>query len=86
HPPDVAQAERLLKQSLDLARQQAAPGWELRTAISLTKLFVRQQRHDEARGLLAPVYAGFTEGFDSPPLLAARSLLDELDRQQSGAD
>jgi hypothetical protein len=86
HPPDVAHAERLLKQSLDLARQQAAPGWALRTATSLTKLFIRQQRYGEARDVLAPIYAGFTEGFDSPPLVAARALLEELDRQRSGAD
>jgi hypothetical protein len=32
----------------------------------------------EARGLLAPVYAAFTEGFTFPDLVEARALLDEL--------
>jgi len=32
----------------------------------------------EARGLLAPVCSGFTEGFDTPDLKEARALLAEL--------
>ena len=32
----------------------------------------------EARGLLAPVYASFTEGFAFPDLIEARALLEEL--------
>jgi predicted ATPase/DNA-binding winged helix-turn-helix (wHTH) protein len=86
HPPDLAQAERLLSESLDRARQQSALGWELRTATSLARLLIRLRRHDEARDVLAPVYNKFTEGFESPPLVAARALLDELDRHRPDAD
>jgi hypothetical protein len=32
----------------------------------------------EARGLLAPVYGWFTEGFDLPDLHDAKALLDQL--------
>jgi predicted ATPase len=32
----------------------------------------------EARGLLAPVYASFTEGFGFPDLVEARALLEDL--------
>ena len=32
----------------------------------------------EARGLLAPVYAAFTEGFSFPDLVEAQALLEEL--------
>jgi predicted ATPase len=32
----------------------------------------------EARGLLAPVYDWFTEGFDTADLKDAKALLDEL--------
>ena len=35
-------------------------------------------RGDEARDLLAPVYAWFTEGFDTPDLKATKALLHEL--------
>jgi predicted ATPase/DNA-binding winged helix-turn-helix (wHTH) protein len=85
-PSDIAQAERLLNESLELARQQSALGWELRTAISLTRLLMRQERCDEARRLLVPIYLKFTEGFGTAPLLAARALLDELDWQRPDAD
>ena len=31
-----------------------------------------------ARGLLAPIYNWFTEGFDAPDLIEAKTLLHEL--------
>jgi predicted ATPase len=37
-----------------------------------------QGRRDEARDLLAPVYGWFTEGFDTPDLKEAKTLLGEL--------
>jgi predicted ATPase len=37
-----------------------------------------QARRTEAHDLLAPVYAWFTEGFDTPDLKEAKALLDEL--------
>ena len=37
-----------------------------------------QQRQDEARELLGPVYGWFTEGFDTADLKQAKALLDEL--------
>jgi predicted ATPase len=37
-----------------------------------------QGKLDEARELLAPVYGGFTEGFDTLDLKQAKILLDEL--------
>jgi predicted ATPase len=83
-PPDRVRAEGLLIQSLEMARQQSALAWELRTATSLARLWVTQHRFGEARDVLAPVYDRFTEGFDSPGLKTARQLLDEL-RSRTGA-
>jgi predicted ATPase len=37
-----------------------------------------QDRRDAPRDLLAPVYGWFTEGFDTPDLKEAKTLLDEL--------
>jgi predicted ATPase len=37
-----------------------------------------QSERTEARDLLAPVYGGFTEGFDTPVLQDAKALLDQL--------
>ena len=35
-------------------------------------------KRDEAYNLIAPVYGGFTEGFDTLDLKEAKALLDEL--------
>jgi predicted ATPase len=72
---DFARAERCMKQSLDFARRQGALGLELRTAVSLARLWLRQGRPDVARAVLAPVHARFSEGFNSRLLTTARDLL-----------
>jgi predicted ATPase len=41
-------------------------------------LWLQQGRRGSARALLAPVYAWFTEGFDTPDLREAHVLLMEL--------
>ncbi|CAM3203644.1 transcriptional regulator [Pseudomonas floridensis] len=75
---DEAEAEALLLQALEVARAQHALAWELRSATSLAGLWQRQAKAQQARVLLAPVYARFSEGFATPDLLAARALLDHL--------
>jgi predicted ATPase len=52
--------------------------WELRVAMSLSRLWQRQGKRDEAREILAPIYGWFTEGFDTADLQEARALLKEL--------
>ena len=52
--------------------------WELRAAMSMARLRRHQDKRDEARELLAPIYGWFTEGFDTRDLKDARALLDEL--------
>jgi predicted ATPase len=71
-------AEGLYRKALDIAQGQEAKLWELRAAASLARLRRDQGRHAEARELLAPVYAWFTEGFATPDLKEAKALLDEL--------
>jgi predicted ATPase len=71
-------AETLFKESHDLARHQGALSWELRTATSLARLYDKQGQITRAREALAPVYARFTEGFETADLMASRALLDAL--------
>jgi class 3 adenylate cyclase/predicted ATPase len=71
-------AEELYRKALSIAREQGAKLWELRAAASLARLRRDQGRRAEARDLLAPVYGWFTEGFDTPDLKDAKTLLDEL--------
>ncbi|RZL35788.1 MAG: hypothetical protein EOP35_12385 [Rubrivivax sp.] len=70
--------EALLRRSLAIAQQQEAASWELRTATSLARHWRAQARAGEARAVLEPVLARFTEGFDTADLRAARLLTDEL--------
>jgi predicted ATPase len=41
-------------------------------------LWIDQRRREEALNLLAPIYASFTEGFDTQDLKQAKALLDRL--------
>jgi predicted ATPase len=75
---DSEAAEELYRKALSIAREQEAKLWELRAAVSLAHLRRDQGRYPEARDLLAPVYDWFTEGFGTPDLKEAKSLLDEV--------
>jgi class 3 adenylate cyclase/predicted ATPase len=70
--------EKLYYKALSIAQEQEAKVWELRAAVSLSRLRRDQGRSAEARDLLAPIYGWFTEGFDTPDLKDAKALLDEL--------
>ena len=71
-------AEELYLKALGIAHEQDAKLWELRTAVSLARLWSEKRKRSEARDLLAPIYGWFTEGFDTPDLKDAKALLDEL--------
>jgi predicted ATPase len=76
--PNAAKAEEYFERSLAIARQQQAKSWELRTAMSMARLWRDQGKVQQARELLAPVYVWFTEGFDTRDLKQAKALLEEL--------
>ena len=52
--------------------------FQLRATTSLARLLGDDGRRSEAVNLLAPVYEWFTEGFDTPDLVEAKTLLGEL--------
>jgi hypothetical protein len=67
-----------LSSALSIARQQSARMLELRCTTTLARALVERGERREPHDLLAPVYAWFTEGFDTPDLKEAKALLDEL--------
>jgi predicted ATPase len=74
----IQAAEVSFHEALDLAKRQSALAWELRTALSLASLKVRQNRREDAKQVLSPILHRFTEGFDTADLRIARTMLQAL--------
>jgi predicted ATPase len=64
--------------AIEIARRQQAKSWELRAVTSLSRLWQKQGKKDEARQMLAESYGWFREGFDTKDLQEAKTLLEEL--------
>ena len=74
----VAVVVAVAASALAVARRQQAKSWELRAAMSLSRLWQQQGKRAEAHALLAPIYGWFTEGFDTADLQEAKALQDTL--------
>ena len=70
-------AEACFQSALEVARRQQARSFELRAALSLSRLWSRTRR-DEARQVLGGVLATFTEGHDTADLRAASEQMVQL--------
>ena len=75
---DSTMKEACFLRARDLARRQDATSYELRAAMSMSRLDAAHGRRDQARRTLAEVYRSFAEGFDSRDLRDAASLLQSL--------
>jgi len=75
-PANWNQAADLYLESIDLARRDEALSWELRSAMSLVKLWREHGGSAEAEAMLSATYARFNEGFSTGDLRRARALLD----------
>ena len=71
-------AEASLRRAVEVASNQSARAFELRAAIRLARFLSTQSRKEDARKVLAPVYAYFNGVPETPDLLDARMLLNEL--------
>jgi predicted ATPase len=72
------EAEAAFHHSIEIAQAQQAKSLELRAATSLARLWQASGRSNAARQFLAPLYGWFDEGFDTPDLQAAQSLIARL--------
>jgi len=77
-PADPNGAHSILANAITTAGRQGAKLLELRAATSLARLWCKRGRPSEARELLAPICAWFTEGFDTADLIEAEALLQGL--------
>jgi predicted ATPase/class 3 adenylate cyclase len=76
-PTALQDAEAGFHRALEAARRQQARSLELRAALSLARLGIDQGKTQPAGELVAGVYAGFAEGFDTHDLRTARTLLEQ---------
>jgi class 3 adenylate cyclase/predicted ATPase len=74
----ATRAEAYFERALAGARAQEAKSWELRAAMSTARFWNGQGMREKARGLLDPIFAWFTEGFDTRDLKQAKALLAEM--------
>jgi predicted ATPase/DNA-binding winged helix-turn-helix (wHTH) protein len=77
-PRGMREAQEQFRRSLECARQQNALSWELRTSISLARLYQGQGQFIAARDSLAPIYSLFKEGFQTADLKTAKALIEAL--------
>jgi predicted ATPase len=77
-PAGAVEAAECFTRALAVARTLGAAGPALQAGLQLAHLRQAQGRPAEARALLAPLYASFTEGLDTADLRRARALLTAL--------
>jgi len=70
----VSEAEDYLKNAISVARRQSAKSLELRAATTLATLWRTQERLDEARDLIEPIYSWFNEGTNTADPRRARDV------------
>lgn len=80
---DTQRSEEAFSQAIQIARNQGARMLELRAALGLGRMGLRQGDYDRVKSMIEPLYQWFHEGLDTPDLQAARQLLEEID-QKSG--
>jgi predicted ATPase/class 3 adenylate cyclase len=76
--PDHPAVETMLTRALESARGRRGMALELRAVTALASVWHHRGRTEDARDLLEDTLDGFTEGHDTPDLIDARRLLDEL--------
>ena len=75
---EVAAAEACYREALERAQEQEALSWELRAAMSQSRLWQKLGRKQEAYELISSTYGRFTEGFATRDLRTARALIDSV--------
>jgi class 3 adenylate cyclase/predicted ATPase len=74
----VSAAEQCLGEALGIARNQQAKMLELRAATSLARIWQKLRRFDDAKRVLKSVYSGFKEAPETPDLIEAKKVLEQL--------
>ena len=74
-PSNVSAAEDAFKRALQIARSQQTKTFELRGALGLARLYIRDDRAAAVSEVLAPVFVDFAAGQDLLEIEEAQKLL-----------
>ena len=74
--PDARSAAKWFEKAMTMARQQSALSFELRAALELARIWIARGDARGAHELIGPLYNRFSEGFETPDLVAAKKLLE----------
>jgi class 3 adenylate cyclase/tetratricopeptide (TPR) repeat protein len=72
------EAAAAFSRAIEIAADQGAKMLELRASAALARLWAQCSERNKALDVLAPIYDWFTQGFDTPDLRRARTMLGEL--------
>ncbi|MET3930173.1 putative ATPase/DNA-binding winged helix-turn-helix (wHTH) protein [Lysobacter sp. OAE881] len=70
-----SQAREVLMEAMRDAHRAGALGWEIAAALALARLEISQDRTDEAKAVLHPVYMRLAEGHETPLVREAATIL-----------
>jgi Flp pilus assembly protein TadD len=73
--PNIEEAERHIREALELSRRTDAKAWELRAAIDLATLIADR---GEAKRSLQSALEGFVEGSETADIKTANEILEGL--------
>jgi predicted ATPase len=71
----IGEADAAFTHAIDIAIDQGAKTLELRASVARVRLCAATGEGQKAVDMLGPIYGWFTEGFETPDLLQARTLL-----------
>ncbi|HEY1888749.1 MAG TPA: AAA family ATPase, partial [Roseiarcus sp.] len=77
-PANPASAEDALRNAIAVAKRQGTRSFELRAALSLSKLYQSTARAADAHAVLAPALDGFSPTPEMPEIAEAQALLAQL--------
>jgi predicted ATPase len=83
---DQTAAEECFLRAVETAKRQQSIAWELRATTSLSRLWQRQGRREEAFRALSKVYSLFPKGVTVPDLTDAAALLKNLGDERMRAE
>jgi predicted ATPase/DNA-binding winged helix-turn-helix (wHTH) protein len=77
-------AQPCFEQAMTQARQQSAVSFELRAGLEMARMWIGRGEHQRVGDLIRPIYSRFSDGFATPDLISAKTMLEPADLGNDG--